>query len=621
MNEERLSRHITLENLRLRSENSQLVSQMEEKDIMLDNKDGEILRLLNQIASDMVRRSDVDEIVKKAVAEENQRLVTFYEKKMKEMAAEYEAQIAELQKTKSKSKSRQNSNGGRNAGGSTSSSSSKSATQVYDTKEDALAALESAQKKIQAMADQAFGGGGEKLSAEQKVAVNPEVENADDDSMIKAPVKQRGNYGITDYEPTPRSSEYCEYGEADDAETVHRNFYPEGCDENTKTCGERTVEQWEVTLPKLHKIINHLFRCRIHGKKVWAKMPTTVLGGAHLGPKYTTNMILNKYLNGMAENKTQRAQKYQIGMDISRKTVNTHLNKVIKRIREVFEDRYKWWVLQDPYLAIDETVGDVFVIGEDGKRHLRCRYDWGIRTSLTHLVYFIYDKGSRCRDVIVNFLKEFIGTIQTDGATMYKIFEKNPELGVTRLSCLVHIRRYFYKALKFEDETGIAKKFLEKIQLIYKFEKQYKKDKLSPETIKANRERDILPILGDILQDLTRYANNVTHECGELLMKAIHYAQAEWKGLMLYTKDGNYRADNNYAEQIMRDLATGRKNFMFSGSDEAAKNLAFAYSLTQSCKLCGINPYDYWEDLLTNLKNPRRSLDSFMPHLWRKIIN
>lgn len=251
MNEERLSRHITLENLRLRSENSQLVSQMEEKDIMLDNKDGEILRLLNQIASDMVRRSDVDEIVKKAVAEENQRLVTFYEKKMKEMAAGYEAQIAELQKTKSKSKSRQNSNGGRNAGGSTSSSSSKSATQVYDTKEDALAALESAQKKIQAMADQAFGGGGEKLSAEQKVAVNPEVENADDDSMIKAPVKQRGNYGITDYEPTPRSSEYCEYGEADDAETVHRNFYPEGCDENTKTCGERTVEQWEVTLPKL----------------------------------------------------------------------------------------------------------------------------------------------------------------------------------------------------------------------------------------------------------------------------------------------------------------------------------------------------------------------------------
>lgn len=42
------------------------------------------------------------------------------------------------------------------------------------------------------------------------------------------------------------------------------------------------------------------------------------------------------------------------------------------------------------------------------------------------------------------------------------------------------------------------------------------------------------------------------------------------------------------------------------------------YSLTQSCKLCNVNPYDYWEDLLTNSCNPTRTIDSFMPHLWRK---
>lgn len=78
-------------------------------------------------------------------------------------------------------------------------------------------------------------------------------------------------------------------------------------------------------------------------------------------------------------------------------------------------------------------------------------------------------------------MNEFVGAIQTDGASMYKIFETNEKSGITRLSCLVHIRRYFYKALKFEDESGIARRFLDKIQLIYKFEKQYKKDKLSPD--------------------------------------------------------------------------------------------------------------------------------------------
>ena len=94
-------------------------------------------------------------------------------------------------------------------------------------------------------------------------------------------------------------------------------------------------------------------------------------------------------------------------------------------------------------------------------------------------------------------------------------------------------------------------------------------------------------------QDLLYYANTATAKCGELLMKAINYAKAEWKGLIRYTEDGKYRVDNNAAESIMRDLACGRKNFLFCGSDNAAMNLAFAYS-----KLNNINPYDYWSDLI-----------------------
>jgi len=609
MNDERLYRHISQEILRLRTENSQLQLQMEAKDTMLNSKDGEILRLLNQIASDMVKRSDVDEIVKNAVSEEHERMVAFYETKMKAMAAEYEAKIAELQK-----KNRNNGKGGTPRGGGRKNSD----TIVCNTKEEAIAIIEAEKKKFLSMKDQAFGKGSEKLTSEQKPAVDPLEEDADDDTKVKPSIAQRGNYGQTDYEPIPRSEEYCNYGEADEADTIDRNYYPEGCDENSTTYGERIHVQWEVTRPKLCKVLNHLFRCRVGGRKVWAKLPASPLGCQHTGVGYMANMILNKYLAGSAEYKTERTQQYQIGMEISRKTVNTQVNTILTRLRKLMEERYRWWVLQDPYLAVDETVEDVFVTCDDDRRHLRTRYHWGIRTSLSNLVYFIYDKGSRSREVITRFLKDFVGTIQTDGATMYKIFETNPDLGITRLSCLVHIRRYLLKALKFEDETGIARRFLDKIQIIYKFEKQYKKDRLSAETIEANRKSDILPILSDILQELNHYANNAANECGELLMKAIHYALAEWQGLVRYTTNGNYRADNNYAEQIMRDLATGRKNFLFSGSDNAAKNLAFAYSLTQSCKLCKINPYDYWEDLLANSMSPNRQIDSFMPHLWKK---
>ena len=74
------------------------MSKVDITDNALTNKDGEILRLLNQIASDMVKRSDVDEVVKGAVAEEHDRMVTYYEEKMKAMVAEYEAIIASLKK-------------------------------------------------------------------------------------------------------------------------------------------------------------------------------------------------------------------------------------------------------------------------------------------------------------------------------------------------------------------------------------------------------------------------------------------------------------------------------------------------------------------------------------------
>lgn len=74
------------------------MSKVDITDNALTSKDSEILRLLNQIASDMVKRSDVDEIVIGAVAEEHDRMVTYYEEKMKAMAAEYEAVIASLKK-------------------------------------------------------------------------------------------------------------------------------------------------------------------------------------------------------------------------------------------------------------------------------------------------------------------------------------------------------------------------------------------------------------------------------------------------------------------------------------------------------------------------------------------
>ena len=533
---------------------------------------------------------------------------------MKAMAAEYEAKIAEIQ---NQEKTGKDEDKHQNPGKSTKNAKAKGNTVICNTMEEAMQRIQEEMNKAAVMQDMAFGGGSEKLSAEQKSAVNPEEENADDDNNVQSPVSPRGNYGERNIESKPRPEEYSNYIKVDKEDEITVDCYPEGCDNESKTCGKRTNIIWELSLPRLKKMIINLYRCKVNGKKVWAKMPNreSLLKGTHVGTMYVVNLILNKYLNGMAENRTKTSLEYLTGADVPKQTNNTLVNKVLTKVRNLFEETYRKHILVDPYLAVDETVGDVFV-DDNGEIHLRTRYFWGIRTSLTNLVYFIYDKGSRSREVIVNFLKEFIGTIQTDGASMYKIFEKDPTLNVTRLSCLVHIRRYFLKSMKFEDKTGVAYKFLERIRIVYQFEKSYKN--LTDEERQKQRAIDIIPILNDMYQDLLYYANTATAKCGELLMKAINYAKAEWKGLIRYTEDGRYRVDNNYAESIMRDLACGRKNFLFCGSDNAAKNLAFAYSLTESCKLNNINPYDYWSDLIDFVGREGIDLNSFVHSQWHK---
>ncbi|MBP3819690.1 MAG: IS66 family transposase [Butyrivibrio sp.] len=600
----------------MKSENSRLRMQTDAQENKIQEKDNEVLRLLNQIATDMIRKSDVDRLIEEAVAKAVASVKADYEERMKSMAAEYEAKIAEIQNQNDKGKDDKDQNPGK----STKNSKKKGGTVICNSMEEAMQRIQEEMNKATVMQDMAFGGGGEKLSSEQKPAVNPEEGNADDDSKVQSPISPRGDYGERDNESKPRAEEYSNYIKVDKEDEIVVDCYPEGCDKNTKTCGKRTNVIWELSLPKLKKMLVNLYRCKVNGKKVWAKMPNkdSLLKGSHVGTMYAVNLILNKYLNGTAENRTRKSIEYITGADIPKQTNNTMVNKLLTKIRNKFEETYRRHILIDPYLATDETVGDVFV-DDNGEVHLRTRYFWGFRTSVTNLVYFIYDKGSRSREVIIKFLKEFFGTIQTDGASMYKIFEKDPTLHVTRLSCLVHIRRYFLKSMKFEDKTGVAYKFLERIRLIYEYEKSYKK--LSDKERKDRRDFDIVPILTDMYQDLLYYANNTAVKCGELLMKAINYALAEWKGLIRYTEDGMYRVDNNYAEQCMRDLACGRKNFLFCGSDNAAKNLAFAYSLTESCKLNNINPYEYWADLIDFIGCEGIDLNSFVHSQWHKHTN
>lgn len=98
---------------------------------------------------------------------------------------------------------------------------------------------------------------------------------------------------------------------------------------------------------------------------------------------------------------------------------------------------------------------------------------------------------------------------------------------------------------------------------------------------------------------------------------AIRYALNHWVALCRYTEDGELTIDNNLSERTLRCVAVGRKNWMFAGSDRGGRTAATLLSLIASCKLLGVDPYQYLRGLLSELPCcPAESLADRLPDQW-----
>lgn len=86
-----------------------------------------------------------------------------------------------------------------------------------------------------------------------------------------------------------------------------------------------------------------------------------------------------------------------------------------------------------------------------------------------------------------------------------------------------------------------------------------------------------------------------------LFTKAVHYAVHEWEAVCCYVNNGQAEIDNNTAERLMKPICLGRKNYLFCGSEQAAKNASLIYSIIGSCKMNGLRLVKYIADVLRKL--------------------
>ncbi len=302
------------------------------------------------------------------------------------------------------------------------------------------------------------------------------------------------------------------------------------------------------------------------------------------------------------------------GVSIPASTVNDWMKYTCDMLRALYH-RLQEVVLATDYIQVDEST--IPIVDKEKSKTMK-GYLWLVRSVMEKTQFFFYDQGSRSQRVAIGLLNDYRGILQTDGYQAYSIFDKKE--GVILLNCWAHARRYWEACLK--EDKAKAEYALAQIGMLYDIERMAHDQDMSFEERAELRTRLAYPIMVGFEKLIHKHLEETQNKPKGRLYKALHYNYTLFYRLSRYHLDGRMKLDNNEAENAIRPLAIGRKNYLFCQNHDAAENAAVVYSLLGCCKSAGVNPQEWLTDVLEQLPiyNADYSLDlaDLLPHNWIK---
>jgi transposase len=316
----------------------------------------------------------------------------------------------------------------------------------------------------------------------------------------------------------------------------------------------------------------------------------------------------------------QRDQLKRLGFDVPLNTLYGYWSYVTNLLRPVADTTLSV-VLGDPhYVALDDTKLDV--LDKTKAKGIYRGHLWCF-TGTTPLVAYGFTKTWGANE-IVPWVSAIEGFIQCDDYKGYSSSVDWPGGGARilipperRLGCMMHLRRRFVEAFKQSDKR--AAEPLALIKALYEIEAEAKDKGLGHDARGALRAERSLPILDQLEQWVDDHDGKLLPS--SLLGQAVGYAKQQRAFVRRCFRDGRFEIDNGHTERQIREPAVGRKNFLFTGSAEAAKALAGAYTLVQSCRNLGVPAREYLIDVIDKLERgwPVRRIRELVPDRWAEL--
>lgn len=334
------------------------------------------------------------------------------------------------------------------------------------------------------------------------------------------------------------------------------------------------------------------YACVAHpeeGVRTGASRPSVIEGGL-LGVSMLADVVVERMGNHMPYHRLE--QKYESeGLSLSRSVLCNAAHRCAELLEPIYQAQFRQ-ILADTLVQFDAT-GVVVRHGQEAGRSYG--HMWAYRGQ-THGLRCFHFTADKCSEQPMAVLASYAGLLQCDAASTHDaLFADGSRIEV---GCWSHAFRKFEEAK--ETEPTLAGDGLAFIGEIYDIERRGKSAGLDVKERALLRQRESKPILDKFRAWLEVTITKVL-PAGPLA-KAIRYVVNQWRPLTRFVDDGRIEEiDNNLCEQALRQVAVGRKNWLFIGADERGHSNAVLMSLVSTCKALAINPGEYLRDVLVRL--------------------
>lgn len=366
------------------------------------------------------------------------------------------------------------------------------------------------------------------------------------------------------------------------------------CNANLEEIGTETRRTLGIAPAKAFVILDviHVYACKACEEKaepvtvVKGEMPAPVIPGGIASPEAIANIIHEKFVQGTPLYRQEQYWKH-LGLELSRQTMSNWLLKSAELYLSKIYDRLHEDLVKEDILHADET--EVQVLREEGKSPQSRSYMWLYRTggrSPTPIVLYKYERDRRHARP-EDFLAGFSGYLHSDGYEAYHKLE-----GVTSVGCFAHVRRKFVEAAeaapKGAGKQNLATRALDYIKQIFAWEDSF--SELDPEERYQKRLDKEKPVMDKFFS----FVEGISVADKSALGKARTYALSQKPYILNLYQDGRLELTNNRAERSIKPFVIGRKNFLFANTPSGAQTSAIIYSLVETAKETGVDPYQYF---------------------------